>query len=100
MSLDIRIPIGYFFTLIGIVLVLFGLWSSPELDGLRSLGQSGIGDRFGVTFSGPEIYQRHSLGYNVNLWWGMVLLAFGAFMLTMAYRASRKPKKPTGSIEH
>jgi hypothetical protein len=94
MSLDIRIPIGYFFLLVGIVLVLFGLWSSPELDGLRSLAQSGIGDRFGVTFSGPEIYERHSLGYNVNLIWGVVLAAFGAFMLTMAYRAGRKPEKP------
>ncbi len=97
MSLDIRIPIGYFFTLVGIILVLFGLWSSPEFDGLRSLAQSGIGDRFGVKFSGPEIYDRHSLGYNVNLIWGVVLVAFGAFMLTMAHRASRKPKEPTGN---
>ncbi len=74
MSLDIRMPIGYFFTLIGIVLVVFGL------------------------FSGPEIYERHSLGINVNLWWGLVLVAFGAYMLGMAYRARRNPGKPTENL--
>jgi hypothetical protein len=52
MGLDIRLPIGLMFSLIGIVLTAFG------------------------AFGDPAIYQ-HSLGYNVNLWWGIVLLIFG-----------------------
>jgi hypothetical protein len=69
--LDIRIPIGLMFAILGPILVLYGL------------------------VSGPEIYREHSLGVNVNLWWGFVLAAFGAFMLAMAYRASRKPARRT-----
>ena len=42
---------------------------------------------FGIV-SGPEIYAR-SLGINVNLWWGLALLAFGLAMLLLAFRASR-----------
>jgi len=30
-----------------------------------------------------------SLGINVNLWWGLVLLAFGLVMLWLAFRAHR-----------
>jgi membrane protein implicated in regulation of membrane protease activity len=41
--------------------------------------------------SDPAIYER-SLGINVNLWWGLVLFAFGAFMLIMAWRAAKKNK--------
>ncbi len=29
-------------------------------------------------------------GVNVNLWWGVVMLAFGAFMWGMAMRAGRR----------
>ena len=36
--------------------------------------------------SGDAIYAR-SLGVNVNLWWGLVLLAFGLTMLAFAMRA-------------
>ncbi len=64
MTLDIRTPIGYFFSLIGAILVVFGL----------------VSDR--------AIYER-SLGINVNLWWGAALLAFGLAMLGMARRAGR-----------
>lgn len=56
MGLDIRLPIGLIFTLLGFVLAVFGL----------------LGD--------PAIYAR-SLGYNVNLWWGLVLLVFGLITL-------------------
>jgi hypothetical protein len=38
-------------------------------------------------FSDPAIYQR-SLGIDVNLWWGLVLLAFGALMLWLGWRAA------------
>jgi len=66
--LDIRIPIGLMFSILGAILVVFGLVSSPH------------------------IYQMHSLGINVNLGWGCVLLAFGLFMLTMAYVAQQRSK--------
>jgi len=36
--------------------------------------------------SNRAIYEK-SLGINVNLWWGIVLLVFGLVMLGFAYRA-------------
>jgi hypothetical protein len=64
MRLDVRWPIGGMFTILGIMLTLYG------------------------AFSNPAIYER-SLGINVNLWWGLVLLVFGLVMLAYAYRAYR-----------
>lgn len=61
MNLDLRVPIGGMFTIVGALLTAFGLTS----------------DR--------AIYAR-SLGINVNLWWGLVLLGFGLVMLTLALR--------------
>ena len=71
MGLDIRWPIGLMFSLIGVILVLYGL----------------------VTGSNAEMYQ-HSLGINVNLYWGLLLLVFGGTMLTMAWRGSQQPTPP------
>jgi hypothetical protein len=68
MRLDIRIPIGLMFALIGAILAVFGLISTPD------------------------IYNIHSLGINVNLGWGCVMLAFGLFMLLLAYRARSRSK--------
>jgi len=65
-QLDVRIPIGGMFTVFGVVLIVFGI------------------------FSDKALYER-SLGINVNLWWGLVLLVFGLVMLWLAYRASRTP---------
>ncbi len=65
MKLDVRLPIGGMFVLFGAIITIFGL------------------------FSDPAIYER-SLGININLWWGLVLFAFGAFMLIMAWRAAKK----------
>ena len=59
-----RWPIGGMFTITGILLVIYGLVSDPA------------------------IYEK-SLGINVNLWWGLVLLVFGALMLLFAYRSAR-----------
>ena len=75
MGLDIRWPIGLMFSLIGVLLVVFGA----------------------VTSQG-EIYQR-SLGINVNLYWGLLLVVFGGWMLTMAWRGSRKPSAPEAPAE-
>jgi hypothetical protein len=69
MSLDIRLPIGLMFTIIGLILAVFGA----------------VSNRW-------PIYDR-SLGYNVNFWWGCALLVFGLVMLLMAYRAKRRPAK-------
>jgi len=67
MRLDVRWPIGGMFSILGIMLTLYGALSSPA------------------------IYER-SLGINVNLWWGLVLLVFGLAMLWFAYRAYRESK--------
>ena len=60
MLLDIRLPIGLLFTLFGVILSLYGL------------------------FSGKEIYDAHSLGININLWWGLLMLIFGLVFLIFA----------------
>jgi hypothetical protein len=65
MKLDLRLPIGLMFAIFGVMLTLYGLASDPA------------------------IYAR-SLGINVNLWWGLVLLVFGLVMLGFALRAARK----------
>jgi hypothetical protein len=57
-GIDIRLPIGFVFSLVGILLVAYGATSNPA------------------------IYQR-SLGVNVNLYWGLVLLAFGIIMVLL-----------------
>jgi putative Mn2+ efflux pump MntP len=47
-----------------------------------------------VTGSSAELYKR-SLDINVNLYWGLLLLAFGAWMLIMALRgAKQSPDAP------
>jgi len=62
MKLDLRLPIGLMFSIFGVLLLGFGF------------------------ISDAAIYQR-SLGINVNLWWGVVLLVFGLVMLGFALKA-------------
>jgi hypothetical protein len=69
MQLDVRIPIGLLFLVFGAVLAGFGLLSAPS------------------------IYETHSLGYNVNLGWGLVQLVFGLVMLGAAWRGRRANRK-------
>lgn len=64
MGLDIRLPIGLMFTILGLLLAGYGL----------------VGDK--------EIYGR-ALGINVNLWWGLVMLVFGIVMLLLGRRGTR-----------
>ena len=71
MRLDLRLPIGLMFTIVGVMLTMFGVVSDKA------------------------IYAR-SLGINVNLWWGLVLLAFGLVMLGFAVRTGRKRPGRTG----
>ena len=66
MGLDIRLPIGLLFTVFGLILTIFGI------------------------FSDPAIY-RQSLDINVNLYCGLVLLAFGGIMIFFGRRGMRAP---------
>jgi len=72
MGLDIRWPIGLMFSLVGLALTVFGL----------------------LTRGDAALYSR-SLGININLVWGIVLLVFGALMLLLARRggAGGPPEK-------
>ena len=56
MNLDIRLPIGGLFTLLGLLLAGYGLMSDDA------------------------VYAR-SLGHNVNLSWGLAVLVFGLVFL-------------------
>jgi len=64
MIFDLRLPIGLMFTIVGLLLTGFGLVSDEA------------------------IYAR-SLGVNVNLWWGLVLVVFGLVMLGLTMRGRR-----------
>lgn len=68
MGIDIKFPIGLMFTLLGLVLTFFGLFTNADTD----------------------LYRR-SLGININLWSGAGMLIFGLLMLGLAWR-SRKSK--------
>ena len=64
MTLDLRVPIGMMFGLVGALLTVYGF------------------------FSDPAIYDV-SLGINVNLWWGLVILVVGLLFLELARRGAR-----------
>jgi hypothetical protein len=67
MGLDIRWPIGLMFSFVGLLLTVYGF----------------------ATRDNAELYRR-SLGINIDLRWGLLLLAFGAIMLAFAKRGARK----------
>ncbi len=73
MQLDIRIPIGLLFAVLGALLTAFGAATMFGFGG------------------GSAIYER-SLGINVNLAWGLVLLAFGLLMYFMGRRGTSSVK--------
>jgi len=64
MGLDVRLPVGVMFAIMGALLTGYGA----------------LGDR--------SIYGR-SLGINVNVVWGAVMVAFGVVMLLLASRRAR-----------
>ena len=70
MNLDLRIPMGLLFTIVGGIMTLFGLFTR-----------------------GSKIYAR-SAGMNINLIWGLVMLIFGATMYTLGRRADKRPRVP------
>ncbi len=70
MGLDIKIPIGLMFSILGLILTIFGI----------------------VTNGNGEMYEQ-SLGHNINLWSGVFMMAFGGFML-LTSTLVKKQKKP------
>ena len=64
MGIDIRLPLGGLFLLLGAILLVYGAVSDPSL------------------------YQQ-SLGINVNLHWGYVLFGFGGVMFGLSRRGAR-----------
>jgi uncharacterized membrane protein len=63
---DIRFPIGLMFSILGLIISVYGLF----------------------TVSDTEMYRR-SLGININLVMGVVMLIFGLAMLYFARRKKR-----------
>jgi hypothetical protein len=65
---DIRLPIGALFLLLGAVLTVYGA----------------------MTRSDAQLYVR-SENVVINLWWGLVMLVFGALMFYYGRRAKDRP---------
>jgi hypothetical protein len=63
MGLDIRIPLGLIFLIIGGIMAVFGLFTHAD----------------------ASLYQR-SLGVNLNLIWGAAMVVFGAIMFFVGRR--------------
>ena len=69
MGLDIKIPIGLMFTILGLILTILGL----------------------VTMGDTAMYEQ-ALGYNINLFSGVIMLVFGCYMLftSTLFRKNKK----------
>jgi ABC-type branched-subunit amino acid transport system permease subunit len=68
MELDVRLPMGVMFVALGAVLIVVGLVSDAA-DNAKSLG------------------------YNVNLWWGIVMAGLGAAMLALVWHSRSRAKR-------
>jgi hypothetical protein len=67
MGLDIRIPIGLMFSIIGLIITIFGLFTNSD----------------------TAMYAK-SLSININLWMGLLMLVFGGVMLFLARKSKVK----------
>lgn len=63
---DIRIPIGFMFSILGVLVTGFGFF----------------------TMSDTALYEK-SLNINVNIWMGILMLVFGLFMLFLAKKGKK-----------
>ena len=63
MGLDLRLPLGLMFSVIGLIMLGYGLLT-------RGSGQYAL-----------------SLGLNVNVGWGAVMLIFGSLMFLLGWRS-------------
>ena len=69
---DLRRPLGWLFSTLGILLVIAGLRATPAADA-------------------------RSLGININLIWGVVMIAFALVCLWLARREARRRAEAAGS---
>jgi len=74
MRLDIRLPIGLMFTVLGALLVVVGLL-------------------------GGKSFVEQTQGTNVNLWWGIVMLIFGVVMFVLGRRGNASARLTEESPE-
>jgi hypothetical protein len=65
MRLDIRLPLGLLFALIGLLLVAQGLFGGSEPAAGRAAQAAGL---------------------NIDLWWGVAMASFGGLMLALSRR--------------
>lgn len=65
MDMDIRIPIGLLFAILGFILSVLGL----------------------ITMNDPAMY-KHTV-YNINLWTGLAMMVFGGLMLFFSLRKKK-----------
>jgi len=63
---DIRIPIGLMFSILGVLITVFGF----------------------VTMTNADMYQK-SLNINVNIIMGILMLVFGGLMLFFSFRKKK-----------
>ena len=63
--MDLRVPSGWFFTLVGLILVGMGVFAPDTRAALTTV--------------------------NVNLYSGLAMLLFGLFLLLLAWRARSNP---------
>ena len=66
MNLDLRIPMGLMFLIVGAIMTTFGLFTR-----------------------GSVIYER-SAGMNINLIWGVVMLGFGLIMFLLGRTSDKR----------
>ena len=67
-AFDLRFPLGWLFAVLGLLLLIAGWGATPEADA-------------------------RSLGININLIWGAVMVVFALFCLWLASREARRRKK-------
>ena len=68
---DLRVPLGLLFATLGLLLVIAGLRATPAVDA-------------------------RSLGININLIWGLVMIVFGLFCLWLARRETKRKQSDHG----
>ena len=70
MGIDIKFPIGLMFSILGVLLTIYGIFTNSD-----------------------EMLYSRSLGININLWSGAGMLVFGLIMLFLVYRERGKTKQ-------